>query len=154
MANTIIVELGINDTLQDVIRKVNSNFKRMSTSQSRQTQSEIRQEASRTDNAIAGVLGEVRAEIANGLQQIDNKVEQTINDKLDRVETKLEKLTEEYEERLQDKFDELEKELKKSTAPAVGTYIMCDYDPNKQWPGTVWTKLSDITEIPTWKREE
>lgn len=150
MANIYLIELGMNDTLPEIVRKVNDNFRRLSANQSWQSKSEVRQEASRTDNAIAGILGEVNVAIANGLREIDTKVEQAISQSMDKIETQLAKDIEKYKKELEEKFNEL---ASQAGVPEVGTYIMCDYDPNNQWPGTVWTRLSNI-EIPTWKREE
>lgn len=126
MANTYLHVLGINDTLQDVIRKVNFNFQRVATDQTAQTNQGLRQEASRTDAALDGIIGEINNAVANGLKE------------------------------LQDKFDELIEQVVLDATPKVGTYIMCDYDPNEQWSDTTWDQLEDIdyTDIPIWKRTE
>lgn len=93
MANSFLIELGINDSLADVVRKCNNNFKRISSDQSRIAKQSVRQEASRTDEALkseadridkalAGAIGEINQAIANGLKTIDDKVSEIEFDSL------------------------------------------------------------------------
>lgn len=59
MANTYIIELNSNDSLIDVIRKVNQNLKLLSANQTRQTKASIRQESSRLDLVVAETIIEL-----------------------------------------------------------------------------------------------
>lgn len=158
MANTYLVDLGYNDTLQDVIRKVNSNFRRLSSNNAQQMQSGIRQEAERTDNVIAGVIGEVNAAVANGLAEIDSKVDESVDTAVKKAENKITSIIDDNLGKLDDKFEELEAKLEEKitelSIPPIGTCIICNYDPNVQWPGSTWIEVDDIyaIEAKAWRR--
>lgn len=138
MANSYLIDLGINDSLQDVVRKCNANFRQVS----KQGKSSVRQEATRSDQMLEGAVGSIEAAVDKGLQEIDAKMEH--------FETEVEEMLKEA----RDKVDAMIEEIKADTTPPVGTWIHCDYDPNDEWPDTEWDNESDITQngIPLWHR--
>lgn len=131
--NTYIIDLNINDTLQDVIRKSNANFRKIVSDSSNDTSSSIRRESTSTDSkierAIDNAIGEINVAIENGLNKIDAKFEALL-------------------EEANKKIDDID------TTPPVGTYIMCDYAPSTQWSGTTWNKVTteENISLPIWKR--
>lgn len=118
MANSYLIDLGISDSLQDVVRKCNQNFRHLASDQSRQNKTGIRQESVRVDNVIKSATSEINAAVKDGLDQIRNEVTQLI------------------------------KEAQLETIPPIGTYIICDYDPNEKWDNTVWEQIEQIDETP------
>lgn len=66
MGNASIIEIGMNDSLEDVIRKCNANFKRVSFDQSKNTKSRIQMESDETDEAIQNARKDAQ-EHANAL---------------------------------------------------------------------------------------
>lgn len=131
MANTYLIDIGLNDSTQDIARKCNANFRRLSSDQSKQSRAGMRQEAVRTDEAIAGAearvdaalsgaVGEINAAVSEGLQAIEEKMSELMQDLI----------------------------------PDVGTWLYADYDPNAKYPTTTWERVSDPKSInaPLWHR--
>lgn len=126
MANSILIEIGLNDTIQDIIRKCNSNFKRLSLNQSKQNQADIRQESSRTNSAINNAEVRLNAALDGAIGEINATLDSAI-------------IT-----------------IQNNLTPLIGTYIMSDANPSNQYPGTTWEKVTPapIQNINTWKRTE
>lgn len=148
MAETLIIEIGINDSLQDVIRKCNNNFRRVSVNQSQNTNSKIRIESSRTDAAIEGAIGEINTAIDEAKKDLDKKAEQLSKD----IEDKLTAA----EEQLKKDLEAKAKEIEIKTIPPINTCIIASYNPNTQWPGTTWVQVSTNIEMDSalllWRR--
>jgi len=77
MANGYLIEINPNDTLEDVIRKCNHNFKITNSSQTRQMKSSVRQEHNATSEQING-LGEALADEVAERQEADEELEELI----------------------------------------------------------------------------
>ena len=74
MANTYLIEIGINDTLPDVVRKCNSNFRSLSANQTQHTKQGIRREANRADAMLDGAVGEINNAVDEGLKKIEKQM--------------------------------------------------------------------------------
>lgn len=124
MANSILAEIGLNDTIQDIVRKCNSNFKRLALNQSKQSRSDIRQESSRTDSAINDAEARLNAALAGAIGEINAALESAITS------------------------------IQNNLVPPTGTYIISDYDPGNQYPNTEWKKITPapLDNIDIWHR--
>lgn len=113
MANTYIIEIGLNDSLQDVIRKCNQNFRQVLSSQQKQSRTEIRQEGIKTEAKseamINSAIKEINETVEAGLQLIESKLTQ----------------------------------MRADLVPPIGTWIYCDYDPNVIYQDTTWEKAEE-----------
>lgn len=93
MANTYLIDLGINDTLPDVVRKCNQNFRTITSNQNRN----LKQESTRTGQQIDNITNEVRIELKNAIDTINavtaQKV-QELNDLIAEAERKIAELEE------------------------------------------------------------
>lgn len=129
MANSYLIDLGINDSLQDVVRKCNANFRQVS----KQGKSDVRQEATRSDQMLEGAVGSIEAAVDKGMQEIDAKIED--------LEAETDKLIDDARKQIEEMLGDLTKEI----VPSIGTWMFCDYDPNEKWPGTEWEQISEGT---------
>lgn len=120
MSEICIVQIGMNDSLQDTIRKCNENFKRVSSNQRRESSADVRKEASRADAALAGAVDEINNALAIAVQQINQTLEQA-------------------KEELDKKYEDLSKLI----APPVGTYMSCTVDPSTYWKSTTWERIAE-----------
>lgn len=122
MANSYLIEIGINDSTQDIVRKCNSNFRRLAMDQLKQSRASVRQESSRTDAELEKVVENVNAALSGAIEEIN----QAIQDGLDTIEEK-------FNKKIEDMY------------PPIGTYIHCTYDPNIKYPGTIWIQDNQAT---------
>lgn len=93
MANTYLIDLGINDSLPDVVRKCNQNFRNISANQDRN----LKQESNRTGTQIDNLSNEIRIELKNAIDQINATTDQKIkelNDLIAKAEQKIAELEE------------------------------------------------------------
>lgn len=78
MANTSIIEIGQNDTLETIARKCNDNFKRVSFASKRNSNDDMRREVDRanqyTDNAVSGLEERVSQVLADAIEEITNMI--------------------------------------------------------------------------------
>lgn len=121
MANSYLIDLGINDSTADIVRKCNQNFRRLAMDQRKQAQQDVRHEATRADSVVAGAVGEINTALANAKKEL--------------------------EEALKKAKEELTTKIIEETTPDVGTWIFCEYDPNTKWPGTKWEKVAEGTYL-------
>lgn len=99
MANFYLIEIGMNDELRDVIRKVNQNFRQVTSSLMRDSKNQVYREISSTESAINGAIGTIRSEIENAKQELDIYVANAKKE-IDTEITKIEERIKEIEERL------------------------------------------------------
>lgn len=113
MANSYLLEIGMNDSQQDVIRKCNNNFKLLALSQTKQNRSEVRQESVRTDVKIDTVVKAFTDTLESTVKQMNQL------------------FTEKVEEAVQKSY------------PPIGSYIYCDFDPNVTYNNTHWDQIDE-----------
>lgn len=77
MSNKYLIDIGMNDSLQDVIRKSNRNFRMISSDQTRQGRSELRTEIGNVDDALAAE--------AEARSQADFRIDEAIDDIRDQI---------------------------------------------------------------------
>lgn len=122
MTRQILIEIGVDDSLPDVVRKCNDNFKRVSAQQSKSSRTSIRREGQRVDDEISGIIGKVM-EIADDIR---SEVAEAIDDTRRWVEERIAQAM-----------------SPKLLAPPVGTYLHCEKDPALTWPGTEWERIAE-----------
>lgn len=156
MASQYIIELGINDDITSVIRKVNANFRNLNI--------RIRQNKNASDNssspsspsideAVSNALGEINSAVTNGIQSINSAVDSAIDNGIERIDRELNLAKDNYSEALRDTFNDLLLQASEITVPPVGTIIICEYDPNTQWPGSTWEQIEiENIEMILWRR--
>ena len=116
MANSYLIEIGMNDTTADIVRKCNANFRQLS----RTNNANLKHESTRTDKVIDGAVGSVRDAVDHGIDDLRQETQRLI--------------------------EELKEQIKNiNAAPPIHTYIWANYDPNKQWPGTTWEQIAEGT---------
>lgn len=101
MPNSYLIDIGLNDSTQDIVRKCNSNFRRLASDQRTLGRSDVRREGERTDAAINGAV----AEINIALEQAINTLNVTIKDAEDRLDEKIKEINRLLQE-LEDKVKE------------------------------------------------
>ena len=82
MARQILNEIGLNDDIQDVIRKTNDNFKRVAQQTRAQVERTVSSNTDRVDQAVQSALGEIKVAIENARTEIE-AAEKQAEDKLD-----------------------------------------------------------------------
>lgn len=103
MSNSYLIDIGLNDSTQDIVRKCNSNFRRLASDQRTLGRSDVRREGERTDAAINGAVTEINV----ALEQAINELNVAINEAEDRINITIKNA----EDRLDDKIDEINKLL-------------------------------------------
>lgn len=129
MPQTILMNIGMNDPLSDVIRKSNDNFKRLSANTekliTRLEDANVGTMKEITDAAI----GEIEAAISNAEQELDSALEAAMEQVNAKVEMAL---------------------------PPVNSYLIADANPTSHYKGTTWTKQGEFTsgtiQSNLWKR--
>lgn len=88
MANSYLIDIGLNDSIQDVIRKCNKNFRKLSSDQSKNSRDSVRREADRADQNLDNAMEEINVVLENAIEQInilvDQKMEE-LNGKIDEI---------------------------------------------------------------------
>lgn len=97
MPNIYINDIGMNDDLQDVIRKANDNFKRITSSVMKINKGGIRRESELTDSKIDELGTDLRSEIASEIEQMNLLIDQKIEDLDNKIEV-LDNLLDQFEE--------------------------------------------------------
>lgn len=132
MANTYLIELGINDSTQDIVRKCNQNFRTISANQVQNTKQGIRRESSRVDAVLDGAIGSINDAVNAGTHKLDTETKRLLQD-----------VRRELEAAKADIID--------SVTMPIGIWIHCDFDPNEKYPGTEWQQTT--SEVPyQWHR--
>lgn len=131
MAESTLIEIGLNDTLMDVVRKANWNFKRMSLDIRDNTSNAV---ADNWDDTEEG-LRELTGALDRGLQQIQSaldEAERTLDTKIQTINT----MTQELQTEITN--------LKNACPFDVGQIVMSNValDLAKKYPGTRWTQLT------------
>lgn len=156
MANSYIIDLGSNDSLQEVVRKANANFKTLYT-RSKQNQSSIKSSSSMVDSSVSNGVGEVNSAVTNGVNRINTAVSEAVDNGVASINRRLSEAEQNYASNLHTIYDNLVTELaqkaKEITVPPVGTIIICEYNPNEEWPSSIWEQIYiENIELNTWKR--
>lgn len=99
MAQSTLIDIGINDDLVNVIRKCNDNFRRLAMNQSKRSDGKVRIEQKRADAALDGAVGEINAALQEALTTIENKFIE-VNNKLDEKIAELNELIAELESKI------------------------------------------------------
>lgn len=117
MANTYLIDIGLNDSTQDIARKCNANFRRLSSDQSKQNKAGLRQVSVYTDSELSS--------INDHLINLDNTIND-FNDVIDDINNNI-------------------SEIMESMIPDVGTWMFAEFDPNDKYPDTTWEQVADGT---------
>ena len=129
MARHTLIEINMNDELPNVIRKCNDNFRRVSSQQSRSTDTAIMNESERSDEALADAV-------------------QSVNEAISGLSDKIDQLSEETEKAIADLRAWVSDEIAKATrpesfAPPIGCYLFSETNPEITWPGTKWERQQE-----------
>lgn len=136
-----LIELSHNDDVTSIVNKCNINFKNMWFTLKKMTSKQVRNERSKTDDAINNIITttipnivasqiaaqDIPGQISNAIIQED--IPQMVADEVD--------------QRMPDAY------------PEVGTYVISDNMPS--YSGTTWQQADTITTdssvtIPVWER--
>lgn len=150
-----IVDLSQNDDVRAVIEKCNLNFKELAFFARQSIRKQGRQNDDNAEQMIIVAVNDlvtitIPSEVSYQINQADIPG----------------KVSDEVEEQLQDAIDDADipqlvedevTEQMPSAFPPVGSYIMSQFDPGNDYPGTVWQQVDTITTdgsttIPLWQR--
>lgn len=120
MADTYLITLSPNDELDNVIRKVNHNFKQLSFAQSNKTNQVNRA----TNQSLQQEVSSVRQD----MQTLEQSLTQAIGT-------------------LQATLEESIMSAVNALTPPIGTMMFCSADPGNTYTGTTWTQVTQGTVL-------
>ena len=129
-----IANISHNDDLLAVIRKCNANFRELSFSMRQASKKQSRIDGEETIAAI----NQVREDM------VDTVIPQQVADQIAEADIPGQ-VSSEVDARIPDAY------------PPVGSYILSQFDPSNDYPGTVWQQVDTVTTdgnvtIPLWQR--
>jgi hypothetical protein len=135
-----IVNISQSDDLATVARKCDTNFKQVSWSLRQYVNKQGRIAGDQVDRAITVIRDEVDGLVAGLPGMVSNEVTTQLN-AMD-LPTIIE---EEVESQMQGIY------------PPLGSYLLTNYDPSNDYPGTYWQQVDSVTTdgnvtIPLWQR--
>lgn len=125
----VLLDINVSDSTQDIARKANDNFRRISGNMSKLI-TQIENEASGSvQQAVSGAVGEINTVVSNAKAEI----QKAIDDANSAIDVKIE-----------------------MALPPVNSYLIADADPTSHYKGTTWAKQSSWTSgtitSNLWKR--
>lgn len=120
MAETYLVEISTNDELENVVRKVNANFKQLAYSQSQKTAKSART----SYDAIEGQITDVRSDMQTGFNQVSLDMQA-----------------------LQAYVDSSIAAVRAALTPPVGTMMFSSSNPSTMYTGTTWVQMNEGTVL-------
>ena len=162
MASQYIIELGMNDDITNIIRKANANFRNLyllSRQNKNATNKASNSSSASIEQAVSNGIREINDAVADGINSINSEITKAIDNGVAEADRRLNESQQNYSNLLQEKFNDLSSQLeskaKEITVPPIGTIIICEYNPNVQWPNSTWEQIEiDSIEFETWKRIE
>ncbi len=126
MANSYLIDLGINDPTQDIVRKCNSNFRRLYKDLNDLSNYSVRREKDRAEQALDDAVTAINTALQNAITAINNhiaQVKQDLDARIDYAEQLIQQL-EDLLNRSQSDQDDAFDELKDSIADIIyGAYV-------------------------------
>ncbi len=153
MANSYLIDLGINDTTADIVRKCNQNFRRISLDQQAHMKGNVRREQERSEGALDSAVGMLNDSINDAVTELDQYVTDTkdelqglvdqANSKIDQLQT----LIDELGQNIDDRFEGIEGELGniswQTIYPIGAIYLSFSSTSPATLFGGTWVKLED-----------
>lgn len=114
MAKQYLIDIGINDEPEDVVRKCNANFRLLANSAKQAQQSSIRNSMASNDQAIA----DLNEDLTNVEQRLSKAIadgDKALQDKIDEVEASILKHVDESDAALKRALDDANKVIDELT---------------------------------------
>lgn len=145
MANSYLIDLGLNDSTTDIVRKCNANFRQISRDLSSDTKGSVRREQERADDALDGAVTVINNTIEQVITEINNYVENVKSDLEDTIDD-LKKKLEELGNDVNDRFDKIPDSSTswKTIYPIGSIYLSFNSTSPETLFGGKWTKLKDV----------
>ncbi len=128
MAETYLIEINQNDELNDIVRKVNTNFKNMFFAQT----AKVNQANRATNKALEDEVANVRQDLQNDISQI--------NQDMQSMEARL-------NQAIATAVGNATTALKAALTPPVGTMMYSSANPGNTYTGTTWTQVGQGTVL-------
>lgn len=153
MANTYLIDLGMNDSVADIVRKCNQNFRRITSDQSNNMKGSVRREQERSDAALSGAVDTINDTIDNAVSELDKAIKDK-TEELDRMIEDLKKKLEDLEQSTDDKLGDLDDKIEglpdvskdladywKKIYPVGSLYLSFNSTSPQSLFGGTWAKL-------------
>lgn len=128
MADTYLITLSPNDELDNVIRKVNHNFKQLSFAQSNKT------------NQVNRATNQSLQQEVSSVRQDMQTLEQSLTQAIGTLQATL-------EESITSAVNAAKTEMRNALTPPIGTMMFCSADPGNTYTGTTWTQVTQGTVL-------
>ena len=128
MADTYLITLSPNDELDNVIRKVNHNFKQLAFAQSNKT------------NQVNRATNQSLQQEVSSVRQDMQTLEQNLTQAIGALQTTL-------EESITSAVNTAKAEMRNALTPPIGAMMFCSTDPGNTYTGTSWTQIAQGTVL-------